>query len=138
MKIKKNAYYELNYPMNVYQQKVHVIAMNRTIAHFKKRDWVVTQAQIGKVLNAVHLYIVYLAHNMHKWLPGEPSVSKTHIGYFRTIFPKLFVDMYANGEFTKEEFEIIRNEFYKKQFDNYYEILKEEKLWVKKHKKTKK
>ena len=137
MKIKKDAHYEIKYPMNIYQQKAHVDAMNRTIAYFKTIGWGVTQKQIVKILAVVHLYIVYLAHKMHKRTGKYESVSKVKIGYFRTIFTKLFVDMRDTGEFTKEEFHIIRNEFYKKEFDKYFEILKADKTWLKQRKKVK-
>ena len=124
MKIKKNSYYSINYPMNTYQKQAHADALHRTVQYFKEeKNMGVTQAQIIQVLKIVHYYIMHLTVKMRRRTEkGYASVSKVHFGYFRTIFPKLFTDMYNNGEFTKEEFNIIRNEFYKKEFDVYTKI----------------
>lgn len=130
---KKDRYYELKYPMNMYQEKAHNAAMKRTVQEVREFGWKITHKHITKVLSIVHLYIMYLAFNMHRRTEkGYFSVSKVKIGYFRTIFTKLFIDMRDSGEFTKEEFEIIRNEFYKEEFDVYYKILKQQKAWRKK------
>lgn len=139
-RVKKSLYYSIRYPMNVFQKEAHYKATERTQEYFKnKRGWKITKAQVNQVLNVIHIYIVYLARNMHKRKDkGYYSVSKVKIGYFRTIFTVLFIDMLKSGEFTKEEFKIIRNEFYKEEFDTHYRIIKQQKEWVKKKKLEKK
>lgn len=132
MRTRKTEYYAIKHPMNVFQKKAHLDAMHRTADFFKATGMTVTQEQIMKVLRLVHMYIVHLATNMSKrTVKGYASVSKVKIGYFRTIYPKLFTDMHNNGEFTDAEFSIIRNEFYKKEFDIYYKLLKQRKQWIK-------
>ncbi len=135
-KVKKNAYYEINYPMSIYQKQAHVAAMNRTIKDYKEnRGWKITQRQIMDLLSVMHIYIIYLASTMYKRKGRKvKSVSKIKIGYFRTIYPVLFIRMRDSGEFTKEEFNIIRNELYKEGFDTYYRIVKQQKEWNQKQK----
>ncbi len=116
--------------MNVFQKKAHTDAMNRTIAYFKEVGTTVTQTQIGKVLAIVHIYIVHLSNTVHRRKKKNyASVSKVGIGYFRVIYPKLFDDMHKTGEFTDQEFNVIRNEFYKKEFDIYYKLIKQQQVW---------
>lgn len=139
-RIKKSTYYDIMFPMNIFQKQAHERASKRTQEYFKEvRGWTVTKQQINQLLNVMHIYIVTLALKMHRRKgKGYNSVSKVKIGSFRTIFPVLFIDMAESGEFTKEEFKIIRNELYKKEFDIYYTIIKQQQEWLKKRKQEKK
>lgn len=128
---KKDAYYSKKYPMNAYQKEAHRKAMNRTVEHFKQYNVFLTQKIIEKVLTAVHIYIMDLVRNMYKWpAKDNPNFVSVHFGYFRTIFPKTVIDMHSNGEFTDEEFRVIREELYKKMFDIYYGIAEKRKAYL--------
>lgn len=133
MRWKRRNYYANKRPISILQWEVHKKAMKRTADHYKDDPNVtVTHKNIGQILKVIHVYIRHFAHNMHKNLTiNAPSVVHLYFGYFRTIYPKVFIDMHKHGKFTDEEFDVIRNEFYKKEFDVYYRLIKNKAEWIK-------
>jgi hypothetical protein len=126
--------------MSTIQEIVHNTAMKKTKAKLKERGIIVTQKSIEKLLKLIHLYFIHITRTMYrrvKWEEG--SVDKFFgIGYFRTIFPRLFTDMYNEGLFTEEEFKVITEELYKEEFKVYNNIIKNGKIWLKQQKLKKK
>ena len=118
--------------MSFIQHKVHKKAVTRTVEELKKEGIKVTKLDVLSVLKVIHLYIAYLARNIvKKDSSKEGSVYKVKFGYFRVIYPRLFTDMYKAGEFTDEEFKIITEEFYPKEFYKYNDIIKSIATWKK-------
>lgn len=139
MKHRSIIYYQKKFPMGILQQAAHDQACKRVIEVYKDHPMKVNKGVIEKLLISWHKWLVNCVENLHKWNgPDDPSV--IHIApfaYIRKIFPALFVQMRDNGEFTEEEWDVIRNEFYKEELDIYERLMKNRLIWNQKQKQSK-
>lgn len=123
--------------MNTFQNEAHKQACRRTVEYFKEHNFKVTRELIEQLLRSMHVFTRNVMHNIDKWDKKEdPTLVHLPFGYIRVIFTRTLHKMYLNGEFTEEEWNVIRNEFYKEQFDVYFKLLKNRKIWKQQRLKT--
>lgn len=136
MKQKRSRYYQDKYPLSILQNKVHKEAMRRTAEYWKeKKGYIVLHKDIEKILKVMHIYIKRMANTLHtKHTKNDPSVVHLHVGYLKSIFPKVLTDMYSQGKFTDAEFQVIQEELYPNTFKIYNRLIKKKKQWLKKNK----